>query len=109
MLAKRGESLTRPFLKYLVDISVYNIGVLVCKLIFLITNSLALGRIEDEVAYGCYKSVNSKRNHREKEIRKSSRGISRGLQIGMIDNKASDPPKEKCKKKANKIFVVHFF
>jgi hypothetical protein len=77
------------------------------KSVLLVTDVLFLGGIEEEVADGCNEGVNTHGDVCEKEICPRSRGEAFGLELGVVDNDASDKAEEEGKDEANYVFVVH--
>ena len=75
-----------------------------CKSVLLVTDVLFLGGIEEEVADGSNEGVNTKSDVSEKEIRPRSGGKAFGLQLGVVDDDASDKAEEEGKQKARAAF-----
>ena len=65
------------------------------KLIFLVTDVGCLCGVKHQVEDGCYQPIDSEGDHRQENVSQSSGGVAFGLQIGMVDNNATDPAKEK--------------
>lgn len=78
-----------------------------CKSVLLVTDVLILSGIEEEVADGSNEGVNAKSDVSEKEIRPRSGGEAFGLELGVVDDDASDKAEEEGQDKANYVFVVH--
>ena len=78
-----------------------------CKSVLLVTDVLILSGIEEEVADGSNEGVNTKSDVSEKEIRPRSGGKAFGLQLGVVDDDASDKAEEEGKDEANYVFGVH--
>jgi len=59
--------------------------------VFLVANVLLFCRVKRKIADGSNQTVNSKGNHRKKEICSGSAGKAHRLELRMIDNDASNP------------------
>ena len=77
------------------------------KSVLLVTDVLFLGGIEEEVADGCNEGVNTHGEVSKKEICPRSRGEAFGLELGVVDDDASDEAEEEGQDKANYVLVVH--
>ena len=77
------------------------------KSALLIADVLFLCRIEEQVADGSYKPVNSKGDHGQEDVRQRSRLEALGLERRVVDDQASDPAQKECQKKTHKILVFH--
>ena len=75
--------------------------------VFLVTDVSCFSRIEYEVADGSNESIDTASDVAENEISESSGGVTFRLQGSVVDDKASDPTKEKCEKEANEFIVIH--
>ena len=78
-----------------------------CKSVLLVTDVLFLGGIEEEVADGSNEGVNTKSEVCKKEVCPRSRGKAFGLELGVVDDDASDKAEEEGQDKANYVFGVH--
>jgi hypothetical protein len=78
-----------------------------CKSALLVTDVLILSGIEEEVADGSNEGVNTKSEVCKKEVCPRSGGEAFGLELGVVDDDASDKAEEEGKDEANYVFVVH--
>ena len=69
----------------------------ICKLVLLVTDILFLRGIKEDVADRSNKTVNSECDRCKEDVAACSGGISFGLERSVVDYKATDPTKEKCK------------
>ena len=76
--------------------------------IFLITNVLGLRRVKGEVANGCDQAIDAKSYDRKKQICQGSGCVTLRFQTGVVDDKTTNPTKEKGQEKASQFVVVHF-
>ena len=77
------------------------------ELVFFVTDVSCFSGIEYEVADGSNESIDAASDVAENEVSKGSGSIAFGFQRCVVDDKASDPTKEKCKKEANEFVVIH--
>ena len=77
------------------------------RLVLLVTDVLILGGIEEEVADSSNERINSEGEISEKEVSPRSRGEAFGLELGVVDDDASDETEEEGQQKADDVFVVH--
>ena len=63
--------------------------------ILLITNVLGLGGVKCEVANGCNQAINAQGNDRKEQICQGSGCVALGFEAGVVDDKATNPTKEK--------------
>ena len=77
--------------------------------ILFVADVLFLCGIKDQIANGSHQTIDTEGDHGEKNVGKRSGCIARGLEAGVIDDDASNPAKEKCEQKTNKIVIaIHF-
>ena len=76
-------------------LSIKNLSVL------LVTDISGLSRIKGKIANSSNQGVNTAGYVTEQKIRQGSRGVALRLQRGVIDNKASKPTEEECKKETS--------
>ena len=74
------------------------------KLSSAVADISGLAGIEEQIADRSNEGVNTKSKISKDEIRPSSGSESYRLKRSVVDDKASYPTEEKCKKKANEIF-----
>ena len=77
------------------------------QLVLLVTDVLILSGIEEEVADRSNEGVNTHSDVGKKEICPGSRGEAFGLELGVVDDDASDETEEEGQQKADDVFVVH--
>ena len=78
-----------------------------CKSVLLVTDVLILGGIKEEVADRSNEGVNTHSDVGKKEICPRSGGEAFGLELGVVDDDASDEAEEEGQDKANYVFGVH--
>ena len=77
------------------------------QLVLLVADVLVLSGIEEEVADRSNEGVNTHSDVGKKEICPRSRGEALGLELGVVDDDASDETEEEGQQKADDVLVVH--
>ena len=75
-------------------------------LLLYVTDVSRLSGIKGEVADRSNEIINTKGHDAEEEVSESSRSVSLGLEIGVVDYDTTNPTKEEGQKKTDEFVVV---
>ena len=83
-------------------------GSFVCLEISLVADVLILGGVKEQVADRSNQRINAKGQVSQDEVHPGAAGVTFRLQVGVVDDDATDKAQEEGQQEANDILVIHF-